>query len=443
MSLPKYPAYKDSGVEWLGQVPAHWHICKIKRLSPVQRGASPRPIDDPKYFDDCGEYSWVRIADVSASNGTLSETTQRMSELGANLSVKIAPGELFVSIAGTVGKPCIATIKACIHDGFVYFPRLKINPKFLYRVFEAGTCYGGLGKFGTQLNLNTDTIGTISMATPPEDEVEEILKFLDRETTKIDALIAEQEKLIALLAEKRQATISHAVTRGLNPAAPMKDSGVEWLGQVPAHWEVKRLKTISPRITVGIVVNPSEYVSDEGLPFIYGGDISEGHISIESARRITASDSLQQEKTRLQPGDLLTVRVGAPGVTAVVPESCAGGNCASVMLIRRGNFDSKWLCFAMNSRMIRFQVEGVQYGAAQEQFNISHAINFWLAVPPQAEQHEISKQLEEGIALFDELHAKTTSAINLLKERRAALIAAAVTGQIDVRDLVDVPPEAA
>ncbi len=113
------------------------------------------------------------------------------------------------------------------------------------------------------------------------------------------------------------------------------------------------------------------------------------------------------------------------------------------MLIRRGNFDSKWLCFAMNSRMIRFQVEGVQYGAAQEQFNISHAINFWLAVPPQAEQHEISKQLEEGIALFDELHAKTTSAINLLKERRAALIAAAVTGQIDVRDLVDVPPEAA
>ena len=74
MSLPKYPAYKDSGVEWLGQVPAHWHICKIKRLSPVQRGASPRPIDDPKYFDDCGEYSWVRIADVSASNGTLSET---------------------------------------------------------------------------------------------------------------------------------------------------------------------------------------------------------------------------------------------------------------------------------------------------------------------------------------------------------------------------------
>lgn len=136
---------KDSGVEWLGEVPAHWDVVAIKWLSPVLRGASPRPIDDPKYFDDSGEYAWVRIADVSASDGTLRETTQTLSALGASLSVKMEPGEMFLSIAGTVGKPCITQIKACIHDGFVYFPSLSIDNKFLYRIFEVGTCYGGLG----------------------------------------------------------------------------------------------------------------------------------------------------------------------------------------------------------------------------------------------------------------------------------------------------------
>jgi len=151
MSFPRYPEYKPSGVEWLGEVPGHWDVISIKWLSPVRRGASPRPIDDPKYFDDDGEFSWVRIADVSACDGVLTETTQQLSELGSSLSVKIAPGELFVSIAGTVGKPCLSAIKACIHDGFVYFPTLQIDPKFLYRIFEGGTCYGGLGKWGTQL----------------------------------------------------------------------------------------------------------------------------------------------------------------------------------------------------------------------------------------------------------------------------------------------------
>src|SRR3954454_15159374 len=105
MNFPRYPRYKESGVEWLGQVPDHWRTISIKWLSAVKRGASPRPIDDPKYFDDEGEFAWVRIADVSACDGVLNDTTQRLSALGNSLSVKISPGELFVSIAGTVGKP--------------------------------------------------------------------------------------------------------------------------------------------------------------------------------------------------------------------------------------------------------------------------------------------------------------------------------------------------
>ena len=203
---------KDSGVEWLGEVPAHWEVKAIKRLSPVLRGASPRPIDDPKYFDDDGEYAWVRIADASASDGVLKETTQRLSTFGSALSVKLQPGSLFVSIAGTVGKPCIAGIKCCIHDGFVYFPRLRIDPMFLFRLFESGACYAGLGKMGTQLNLNTDTIGSIRVGLPPPEELSAIIVFIDSETKRFDQFIAEANSAMLLLIERRSAIISAAVT---------------------------------------------------------------------------------------------------------------------------------------------------------------------------------------------------------------------------------------
>jgi type I restriction enzyme S subunit len=273
------------------------------------------------------------------------------------------------------------------------------------------------------------------MPVPPRPDQSAIAAFLDRETAKIDALITEQQRLIELLQEKRQAVISHAVTKGLNARVPMKDSGIQWLGELPDHWTMKRLKHVSPNLTVGIVVNPSSYVTDEGLPFIYGGDIREGVIDWENARRISPESSSLQSKTQLHAGDLLMVRVGAPGVTAVVPAQCEGGNCASVMLIRQGAFSSQWLCYVLNTRVVRFQVEVVQYGAAQEQFNISHAVNFWMPVPPLEEQNHIAAALDAEASRFDLLIAEAQRATTLLQERRSALISAAVTGQIDVRGL--------
>lgn len=203
---------KESDVDWLGLVPAHWKVKAIKWLSPVLRGASPRPIDDPKFFDEEGEYAWVRIADASASDGVLLATTQQLSTLGASLSVKLQPGTLFVSIAGTVGKPCIAGIKCCIHDGFVYFPRLRMDPMFLYRLFESGLCYAGLGKMGTQLNLNTDTIGSIKIGVPPPEELAEILRYVAGEIERFRKLVFEARSAINLLLERRSSLISAAVT---------------------------------------------------------------------------------------------------------------------------------------------------------------------------------------------------------------------------------------
>lgn len=210
--LEPNPEMRVSGIDWLGVVPSHWVVKAIKWESPVQRGASPRPIDDPVYFDDDGEYAWVRISDVTAAGMYLEKTEQRLSEIGSSLSVKMEPGSLFLSIAGSVGKPCIAKIKCCIHDGFVYFPRWKGDPRFLFYIFASGEPYKGLGKMGTQLNLNTDTVGSIVIGVPPSAEQSAIADFLDSETSLLDGLIGIVESAIDRLTEYRQALITSAVT---------------------------------------------------------------------------------------------------------------------------------------------------------------------------------------------------------------------------------------
>lgn len=210
--LESNPDMKDSGVGWLGSVPARWEVKAIKWATPVQRGASPRPIDDPSYFDDDGEYAWVRISDVTAAGMYLDATEQRLSDLGSSLSVKIEPGGLFLSIAGTVGKPCIANIKCCIHDGFVYFPLWKGEPRFLFYLFASGEPYKGLGKMGTQLNLNTDTVGSIVISVPAAAEQKLITDYLDRTTAELDKMATTVEAAIARLTEYRQALITSAVT---------------------------------------------------------------------------------------------------------------------------------------------------------------------------------------------------------------------------------------
>ena len=207
-----YPSYKETGVEWIGEIPSGWDVVSIKRLCSVKRGSSPRPIDDPKFFDEQGEFRWVRISDVSSSERYLEKTTQVLSELGSSLSTKRYPGDIFLSIAGSVGKPIISKIKCCIHDGFVWFDDLNIDSEYLYYIFSLGQCFQGLGKFGTQLNLNTETVGSIKITLMTHFEQQQIVDHLDKETSKIDSTIEKETQRIELLKEYRQSLISEVVT---------------------------------------------------------------------------------------------------------------------------------------------------------------------------------------------------------------------------------------
>ncbi|MBP9930779.1 MAG: hypothetical protein KBF63_15990 [Rhodoferax sp.] len=447
MSLPRYHQYKESGVPWLGSVPAHWQVDRLKAsITCCKNGIWG---EEPK--GDSSDIDCVRVADFDRARLVVDGVvpTQRSVTQSERVGRTLQRGDLLLEKSGGGERQPVGQVvlydrdEPAVCSNFVAKVTLAegMAPRFwMYQhaaAYARGVNIVAIKQTSGIQNLDQSQYFDERGVFPSHADQVQIATFLDRETAKIDALIAEQEKLLALLAEKRQATISHAVTRGLDPGVPMKDSGIAWLGEVPAHWEMRRLKTLSPAITVGIVVNPSDYVSDEGLPFIYGGDIREGNISLENCRRIAPGDSDMQPKTRLNAKDLLTVRVGAPGVTAVVTEECEGGNCASVMLIRRGAFDSDWLCFAMNSRMVRYQVEVVQYGAAQEQFNIGHAINFWITTPPVREQQELAHLLSMRVKKIDDLSMDAQRTIALLTERRSALIAAAVTGKIDVRGQVE------
>jgi type I restriction enzyme S subunit len=203
---------KDSGIEWIGEIPEEWESRRIRTLSLVRRGASPRPIDDPKYFDVNGEYSWVRISDVTASNKYLNKTSEKLSALGKSLSVPLEPGVLFISIAASVGKPIISNIKCCIHDGFIYFQNLEVNQEYLFYIFIGGQAFQGLGKLGTQLNLNTETIAGITIPVPTKDEQRQIAQYIDKETQKIDLTINKIQNNITLLQEYKKSIIHHVVT---------------------------------------------------------------------------------------------------------------------------------------------------------------------------------------------------------------------------------------
>ncbi|BAZ23167.1 restriction modification system DNA specificity domain protein [Kalymmatonema gypsitolerans NIES-4073] len=432
-----YEKYKDSGVEWLGEIPEHWQSLKIKRLTVIKRGASPRPIDDPKYFDDDGEYAWVRIADVTASERYLETTTQKLSELGKSFSVPLEPGKLFLSIAGSVGKPIITKIKCCIHDGFVYFPDLKINEKFIYYIFNSGQPYLGLGKLGTQLNLNTETVGGITIGLPPLDEQETIARFLDHKTKQIDDLIAKKEALLEKLDEKRTALISHAVTKGLDPSVPMKDSGIEWLGEIPEHWELKRLKFAVSQI-IDAEHKTATYDDDGDYLVVRTANVRAGKLLLENAK--FTNESVYQEWTiRAVPekGDILFTREAPAGEACLVPEKpivCLGQRMV-LFKFNKNQYDGYFLLQSLYSGIADQFIKSLSLGSTVTHFNMSDIGSIPLFIPPYNEQKKIGKFLAEKINNFDEQVKKVKTGIELLKEYRTALITNAVTGKIDVRQV--------
>jgi type I restriction enzyme S subunit len=280
-------------------------------------------------------------------------------------------------------------------------------------------------------SISYEQFGAISLPYPVPDEQRVIATFLDHETAKIDALIEKQQRLIELLKEKRQAVISHAVTKGLNPNAPMKDSGVEWLGEVPAHWIVAPLKRFAE------VIDCKHYTVqflDEGLPIVSIRELKDDLIDIANAKLTSCTEwNFLREGRIPQPGDLVFCRnasVGAAGYVNGDFDFCMGQD---VCLIRTRK-PNRYMHFQITSRHVREQIEAFLVGATIRRANVEEIRGLVVAHPPEPEQIEIAKYLENALSEFSTLSEKANRTVALLIERRTALISAAVTGKIDVRD---------
>ncbi|HHX8289310.1 TPA: restriction endonuclease subunit S [Vibrio diabolicus] len=436
-----YPEYNHSGNEFVGVLPARWERCTVGSVSNV---IDPQPDHRaPEICSDGEGFPYIGIRDVNR-DGTLNFDTARPVKESAVIkqekSFSIEPNDIIFCKVGTLGLPRkIFPHGRCALSATLVL--IKTKPNFIsqFLLYALDSCVvtsqtDYLATGSTRAALGIQQIRRFQIPKPTVAEQTQIANFLDHETAKIDTLIEKQQQLIKLLKEKRQAVISHAVTKGLNPQAPMKNSGVKWLGEVPEHWVVKRLKHISPKVGVGLVINPSTYTKDEGTYFIFGGDVKEYGFDLTKTRKISQKDSDQLKASQLHHRDLVSIRVGYPGITAVVPEHLEGSNCASIIIIRRGEFDSDWLCAAMNIWVGRQQVDLASYGAAQKQFNVSDAIEFIFPVPPAEEQKKIASFVQSTLNKFTLLADQAQKQIELLKERRTALISAAITGKIDVRN---------
>lgn len=431
MKVAPYPAYKASGATWLGDVPSHWTVKAIKWESPVLRGASPRPIDDPRYFDDDGEYAWVRISDVTEAGAYLEGTEQVLSDIGSKLSVRLQPGSLFLSIAGSVGKPCITRIKCCIHDGFVYFPRWKSDPKFLYYVFASGEPYKGLGKMGTQLNLNTDTVGGIVIGLPGIKEQQAIVRFLDAKSAQIDSLVAKKRELIKKLKDKRRTLITRTVTSGLPPEAadiarldpgvPTKEAGADWLGRIPAHWDAKAVRYIFLNLDSRRIPLSSEERAELEKIYPYYG--ASGVIDM-------VDDYLFDEQLVLVAEDGANLLSRSTPLAFSAEGKYWVNNHAHILKPLGGDI-RYWVAVLQT-----FDFSPLITGAAQPKLTADRLGSIRLPVPPASEQSIIADYLDVEASKVDALVATTETAIDRLVEYRLALIISAVTGKIDVREAI-------
>ena len=304
MSFPAYDTTKDSGVEWLGAVPSHWNCVPLKAVASCNDDVlkeSTAPDQDIEY---------VEISDVAYGKGIVGSTIMPFADAPSRARRRVVHGDVLVSTVRTYLR-AIACVRSpapemVVSTGFaVLRPRL-IHSGFLGHLMLSEYVVGQIISQSVGVSypaINAHDAMRIDVPLPPYSEQTAIAAFLDRETAKIDALIAEQQRLIDLLKEKRQAVISHAVTKGLNPDAPMKDSGVEWLGEVPEHWEVVRLRRVSSRVQTGGTPTSEVPSADleEGVAWFTPGDFSDKLILTNAAKKVTRQ-CIEDGDARLFPG---------------------------------------------------------------------------------------------------------------------------------------------
>lgn len=442
MSFPRYPNYKPSGVEWLGEVPEHWELRRFQRCVNISEGQVDP--EDSTYSDalliapNHIESGTGRLLSCETANEQGAESGKYYCRSGDVIYSKIRP---------VLRKVCIAPENClCSADMYPLSGHSGLNNQYLYWMILSEQ-FSELAIRESQRvampKINRESLKEISITLPPSFEQGAITQFLYRETAKIDALVAEQQRLIELLKEKRQAVISHAVTKGLDPTVPMKPSGIEWLGDIPAHWKataLKRLARPGKKTFVDGDWIESPFICNDGIRLIQTGNIGIGYYKEQGYRYISESTFEELQCTEIFPRDVLICRLDGP-----VGRACLAPDLGVRMITSVDNailkpsddiFPEFVVSLLSSVPWIAWMDALCRVGGGfRLRVSRSQLGEILLPIPPFDEQVLIAQHLSTLATEWDVLTTEAERAIELLQERRTALISAAVTGQIDVRQL--------
>ena len=436
MSFPRYPKYKPSGVEWLKDVPEHWEV------KPLCGCASERCESNKGMIEDnLLSLSYGRIVqkDMSSNDGLLPESFETYQI--------VRRGDIVFRLTDLQNDKRSLRSAMVEEDGIITSAYLAVKPEsagsrflaHLFRAYDATKVFYSMGG-GLRQSMKYADVKRLPTLLPPPGEQTAIAAFLDRETAMIDGLVAEQRRLLELLKEKRQSVISNAVTKGLNPRAPMKPSGIEWLGDVPEHWSENPLRALFS-LKHGYAFD-SDHFSDSGeYVLMTPGNFYEwGGFRHKFPEKFYSGADFPREFI-LESGQMLVAMTeqgpGLLGSSLFVPDGATylhNQRLGRVHNIRCDKVNEKFLFHLFNSVRYRAEVAVSSTGAKVKHTSPQKILSVKVFLPPISEQKQIGQFLDEEITKTDLLEAEAQRAIDLLQERRTALISAAVTGQIDVRD---------
>ena len=431
----KYAEYQDSGAQWLGEVPNHWGVEYSKWLFEernIKATAHDEMLTASQKYGVIPQKMFMELEQQ--------KVVQVLS--GHDILKKTEANDFVISMRSFQGGIEFSEYSGAVSAAYVPLkPREGLSLAYYKHLFKSAPYIQALQ---TTTNLVRDgqalrygNFIQVRIPLVPLEEAEKIGQFLDHETAKIDSLIAKQEKLIELLKEKRQAVISHAVTKGLNPNVAMKDSGVEWLGQVPEHWTVKPNKYLLDFVTSGSR-GWAQFYADTGSLFFRIANLTRDTIEpkLESLQFVEPPQGSEGERSKIKIGDLLISITADLGSVCVADSSIQNGYVSQHVALCRPQklYNSRWLAYYILSDSAKEQLLGSGYGGTKIQLSLEDIKELVIAVPPKEEQILIANYIDEKLNQFEHLIKQANKLVMTLQERRTALISSAVTGKIDLRN---------
>lgn len=441
--MKSYPKYKPSKIVWYPEIPENWDYCKVKHIANTYAGGTPSTVVDSFWHN--GDIPWLPSGKLQNCEITSAEKFITQEGLNGSSTKWIKPNTVLVALTGaTCANIGYLTFQACANQSVIAVDENpeKANSRFLYYMFlnmrsQILTHQTG----GAQAGINDSDVKNLYLLKPSLEEQIKIADYLDYKTNLIDATIEKKKRLIELLKEKRQAVINEAVTKGLNPNAPMKDSGVEWLGEIPEHWELSYFKHyLSLKGRLGWKgLKAEEYVENSGYGFLSTPDIKNEEIDYYSINNITEERYLESPEIMLQKGDVLLVKDGSTlGITNIVKElpikTTVNSSIGVLRVFDEGELLSMYLLIYLRSNLMQSIINQLKAGQGVPHLFQKDIKNFILIVPPIIEQKIIVEKIIKSDEEIKLLISSIELAIEKLKTYRQSLISEAVTGKIDVRD---------